>query len=183
MLTGFGSEHIRQALCVHIGCLAESGWPADASVITSWKNTVYSTLERVEEPLQKLASETFRDLFAQHGHNLMAEFDVCLGKVASTAASDRLGTRGFALALGEIDYRKPNYQAWTPRSIEVLAKMVKHYKNSSEGGPNAHVADAEARRNAANAVTNIIRVLDTQYQQGKTPLLFMPISTKHKREL
>ena len=131
---------------------------------------VYSTLERIEEPLQKLASETFRALFAQHGHILMAEFDVCLGKVTSTAASDRLGNRGFALALGEIDYRNPSYQGWTPRTIGVLAKMVKHYKNSLEGGANVHVVDAEARRNATNAVTNIIRVLDTQYQQGNTSL-------------
>lgn len=161
MLTGFGSEHIRQALCVHIACLCEANWPADPSVITSWKATTYSTLERIEEPLQKLASETFRALFAQHGHLLEAEFDVCLAKASSTAMVNRLGQRGFALALGEIDYRNPAYQGWISRAIEVLAKIVQHHNTAS-----ANVADAEARRNAVNAVTNIIRVLDKQYQQG-----------------
>lgn len=166
MLTGFGSEHIRQALCVHIACLCEAGWPADPSVVTSWKATVYSTLERIEEPLQKLASETFRALFAQHGHLLEAEFEVCLAKATSTAMADRLGQRGFARALGEIDYRNPAYQGWISKTIGALAEIVKQHNHAAARAA-VHAADAEARRNAVNAVTNIIRVLDKQYQQGR----------------
>ncbi|KAG0005138.1 hypothetical protein BGZ65_011884 [Modicella reniformis] len=166
MLSGFGSEHIRQAICVHIGCLCEAGWPVDSSVVESWKTIVYSTLERAEESLQKLASETFRALFAQHGHLLEVEFEICVTRVTSTSAADRQGQRGFALALGEIDYRNPRYQGWTTKVIGALSKIAMHHSHASSISAAAeNVADAEARRNAVNAVTNIIRVLDKQYQQ------------------
>ncbi|KAI7830495.1 tubulin folding cofactor D C terminal-domain-containing protein [Gamsiella multidivaricata] len=163
-LSGFGSEHIRQALCVHITSLSEAAWPINASAIESWKNIVYTTLERVEEPLQKLASDTFRAFVVQYGLS-DSEFEYCLNKASPPPNTfvDRLGQRGFALALGEIDYREAKNVGWVSRVVEALAVTADH--------TSAVFADAEARRNSVNAVTNIIRVLDRKYQQVISPEL------------
>ncbi|KAI1315977.1 hypothetical protein EDD11_010559 [Mortierella claussenii] len=156
-LSGFGSEHVRQALCVHIACLSEAGWPVDAPVLQSWKDIICSTLERMEEPLQKLASRTFRALVAQYGIS-DAEFQQCLSKVVPGA--ERMGQRGFALALGEIDYRKPQHSPWIVKVVKALAQAVVAKGHPSEAG-----ADAETRRNSVNAVTNIASVLDRHFDQ------------------
>ncbi|KAF9171818.1 hypothetical protein BGX21_001107 [Mortierella sp. AD011] len=156
-LSGFGSEHVRQALCVHIASLSEAGWPIEnistpSPVLDSWKAIINSTLERIEEPLQKLASETFKALVAQYGIS-ESEFEKCLSRVANGA--ERLGQRGFALALGEIDYRDERHTQWISTAVQTLSKMVL----------GTTVADPEARRNSVNAITNIVKVLDRKYQQ------------------
>ncbi|KAF9354091.1 hypothetical protein BGX26_008096 [Mortierella sp. AD094] len=162
-LSGFGSEHVRQALCVHITCLSEAGWPIEnistpTPVLDSWKAIISSTLERIEEPLQKLASETFKALVAQYGIS-ESEFEKYLARIANGA--ERLGQRGFALALGEIDYRDEHHAQWIPKVVQALSKVVLA----------TEVADPEARRNAVNAITNIIKVLDRKYQQLISPEL------------
>jgi len=165
-LSGFGSEHTRQALCVHMTCLSEAAWPLGNSahqttVLDSWKCIIYTTLERVEEPLQKLASETFRALIGQYGIT-ETEMEQCLARIRPGA--EYLGQRGFALALGEIDYRDARYSAWATRVIEALDVTANH--SSVAMGVDIK-PDAESRRNAIKSVTNIVKVLDTEYKRGK----------------
>ncbi|KAF8985418.1 hypothetical protein BGZ46_004276, partial [Entomortierella lignicola] len=162
-LSGFGSEHVRQALCVHIACLSEAGWPIENAsstppVLDSWKAIIESTLERIEEPLQKLASQTFRALVEQYGIS-DSEFERYLSRIAIGA--ERLGQRGFALALGEVDYKDERYAQWVPRVIEALSKVMLA----------TDTADPEARRNSVNAITNVIKTLGIRYQQVVSPKL------------
>ncbi|KAF9899880.1 hypothetical protein BX616_002798, partial [Lobosporangium transversale] len=155
-LTGFGSEHVRQALCIHITCLSEAGWPiSDNAVLESWKNIIYTTLERTEEPLQRMAADTFRAAVAQYGITNSELFDQYVPKVLPGLASDRFAQSGFALALGEIDYAQKDYSPWIAKIIDVLAKTAVA----------TNVTTAEARRNSINSVTNIIKVLDRKYRQ------------------
>ncbi|KAG0043760.1 hypothetical protein BGZ83_011058, partial [Gryganskiella cystojenkinii] len=154
-LSGFGSEHIRQALCVYITNLSEAGWAVEEPVLKSWKAIVDSTLDRIEEPLQKLASETFKALVAQYGIS-EAEITHAMSKVAPGA--ERFGQRGYALALGEIDYKVPLNAKWIGMVVEALAK------NANPNLVNEAVADAESRRNSLFAVTNIVGVLDDSYR-------------------
>ncbi|KAG0211199.1 hypothetical protein BGX28_008379 [Mortierella sp. GBA30] len=156
-LSGFGSEHVRQALCVHIACLSEAGWPVTEQILTSWKSIINTTLERTEEPLQKMASDTFRALVAQYGISL-TEFESCLGRLANGA--DKFTQRGSALALGEIDYRSGHYADWISNAVTALAMTASH--EATEG---PFVACAESRRNSVNAVTNIIKVVNDEYRQ------------------
>jgi hypothetical protein len=156
-LSGFGSEHIRQALCIYISSLSEASWSVEEPVFASWKAIIESTLDRVEEPLQKLASETFRALVAQYGIS-GTEIEHCIKKTSPGA--ERLGQRGFALALGEIDYRVPENAPWISNVVDALAK------NADPKPVNEIMADAESRRNSLFAVTNIIRVLDDSYRDG-----------------
>ncbi|KAG0327465.1 hypothetical protein BGZ99_007549 [Dissophora globulifera] len=167
MLTGFGSEHIRQALCVYMGCLAQAAWHTDEPTLMSWRAVVNSTLERLEEPLERLAADTSRAISAQYGISKM-EFELWLNKIRR-GATDRIGQRGFALALGEIDYRDERYRAWINTAVEALAATAQHAATGERN--QANIADAEARRNAVNAVSNIVRVLDAQYQQVVSPEL------------
>ncbi|KAF8938927.1 tubulin folding cofactor D C terminal-domain-containing protein [Dissophora ornata] len=160
-LSGFGSEHIRQALCVHIACLSEAAWSVDTSVLDSWKSIVNSTLERTEDPLQKIASNTFRSLVAQYEIS-EKEFEHCLKKIEPETV-DRFGQSGFALALGEIDYRDQRYKAWISRAVKALIITTQHDISALEGA--RYVAYPEARKNAVIAVTNIVKVLDVQYQE------------------
>ncbi|KAF9096373.1 hypothetical protein BGX29_008588 [Mortierella sp. GBA35] len=162
-LSGFGSEHTRQALCVHMTCLSEAAWPLgdsanQAAVMESWKGIIYSTLERVEEPLQKLASETFRALIGQYGIT-ETEFEQCLARIRP--GSEYLGQRGFALVLGEIDYREEKYSGWATRVIDALDITANHNPVAA-GGPLDAKPDAESRRNAINSVTKITKVLNIQ---------------------
>ncbi|KAF9436861.1 hypothetical protein BGZ76_002746 [Entomortierella beljakovae] len=165
LLAGFGSEHIRQALCVFITSLSKAGWPVEnvstsssSSVLDSWKEMIETTLERIEEPLQKLAAETFRDLVAQYGIT-ESEFEKYLARTSKGA--ERFGLRGFALALGEIDYRDVRYSPWVSKTINGFSQTVKATND----------IDPEAKRNAADAVTNIVKVLGKQYRQVVTPEL------------
>ncbi|KAK5823035.1 tubulin folding cofactor D C terminal-domain-containing protein [Linnemannia elongata] len=164
-LSGFGSEHTRQALCVYITCLSEAAWPLgdsanQAAVLESWKGIIYTTLERVEEPLQKLASETFRALIGQYGIT-ETEFEQCLARIRPGA--EYLGQRGFALALGEIDYRDARYSGYATRVVESLDVTANHNRVPI-GGAELKL-DAESRRNAVNSVTNIIKVLGADYKR------------------
>ncbi|KAF9953260.1 hypothetical protein BGZ70_000310 [Mortierella alpina] len=158
-LSGFGSEHIRQALCVHIACLSEAAWPVNETILASWKTIINTTLERTEEPLQKLASETFRAMVAQYGIS-ETEFEDCLARLANGA--DKFTQSGFASALGEIDYRPAHYAAWVSRAVTALAATADH--RLAMGAK--YVACAESRRNSVRSVTNIIKVLDEEYRQA-----------------
>ncbi|KAF9902183.1 hypothetical protein EC991_005196 [Linnemannia zychae] len=165
LLSGFGSEHTRQALCVHITCLSEVAWPLGneanhARVLESWKGIIYTTLERVEEPLQKLASETFRALIGQYGIT-ETEFEQCLTRIRPGA--EYLGQRGFALALGEIDYKNEKYTGYATRVIEALDVTANH-NPVVHGGAEVKL-DAESRRNAVHSVTNIVKVLGADYKR------------------
>ena len=165
-LSGFGSEQTRQALCVYITCLAEAAWPLgdsanQAAVLESWKGIIYTTLERVEESLQKLASGTFRALIGQYGIT-ETEFEQCLARIRPGA--EYLGQRGFALALGEIDYRDARYFGYATRVVESLDVTANHIP-VAVGGAEVRL-DAESRRNAVNSVTNIVKVLGADYKRG-----------------
>lgn len=127
----------------------------------SWKGIIYTTLERVEEPLQKLASETFRALVGQYGIT-ETEFEQCLARIRPGA--EYLGQRGFALALGEIDYRDARYSGYAARVVESLDVTANHNRVPI-GGAELKL-DAESRRNAVNSVTNIVKVLGADYKRG-----------------
>ncbi|KAG0343822.1 hypothetical protein BG004_004976 [Podila humilis] len=151
-LTGFGSENVRQALCVFIASLSEASWKVEPSIVESWKVIVNSTLERSEEPLQRIGADTFRALVLEYGIS-ETEVDQCLVKIEPKA--DRFGVQGFALALGEIDFKNETYEPWLPKVLSDLARTSD--KNQT--------LDAESRRNAVNAVSNIIRVLGLSYKK------------------
>ncbi|KAF9275663.1 hypothetical protein BGZ68_010600 [Mortierella alpina] len=158
-LSGFGSEHVRQALCVHIACLSEASWPVNEVVLASWKAIINTTLERAEEPLQKLASETFRAMVAQYGISV-TEFESCLARLANGA--DKFTQSGFASALGEIDYRPAHYAAWVSKAVTALAATADH--RLAVGAK--YIACAESRRNSVKSVTNIIKVINEEYRQA-----------------
>ncbi|KAF9191021.1 hypothetical protein BGZ51_007854 [Haplosporangium sp. Z 767] len=164
-LSGFSSEHVRQALCVHIACLAEAGWAVDEATLKSWHAIVYTTLERIEEPLQKLASETCGAIDAQYGVT-EASFEYYLSRVAPGA--ERYGRRGFALALGEIDYKVAANAPWLTKVVAALAKNADHQPVSAS---DVMVADVETRRNSINALTNIVKVLGEKHKDAMTPEL------------
>ncbi|KAG0313904.1 hypothetical protein BGZ97_009783 [Linnemannia gamsii] len=182
-LSGFGSEHTRQALCVYINCLSEAAWPLgdsanQAAVLESWKGIIYTTLDRVEEPLQKLGSQTFRALIGQYGIT-ETEFQQCLARIRPGA--EYLGQRGFALALGEIDYKDARYSGYATKVIEALNVTANH--NPAAAGGLEIKPDAESRRNAINSVTNIIKVLGTDYKQVISPSLSNKILQMYFRGL
>lgn len=113
-----------------------------------------TTLERSEESLQRIAADTFRALVNQYSISEI-EVDRCLLKIEPKA--DRFGVRGFALALGEVDFKNQSYVPWLPKVLSGLAYTTD--KTLCE--------DAESRRNAVNAVSNIIKVLGPSYRNGK----------------
>ncbi|KAF9165644.1 hypothetical protein DFQ26_009656 [Actinomortierella ambigua] len=159
LLTGFGSEHIRQALCVFITCLSQARWKMDGTNLHASRELIYSTLKRTEEPLQRLAADTFNAVVDAFDLS-PTEFEQCLGNVDPTA--ERFTRRGFALALGEIDYGRKSREGWLSRAIPALALNAKILTPAEMIAPDAQ--DAESRRNSLNALTNILRNLDSRLQ-------------------
>ncbi|KAF9969008.1 hypothetical protein BGZ73_008847 [Actinomortierella ambigua] len=159
LLSGFGSEHIRQALCVFITCISQAHWKLDGKDLEASRELVHSTLKRTEELLQRLAADTFKAVVDAYDLSL-DEFEQCLRNV--DPASERFTRRGFALALGEIDYHQPSRAGWLSRTIPALALNAKILTREEMVAPDAQ--DAESRRNSLNALTNILRCLDSRLQ-------------------
>ncbi|KAG0236252.1 hypothetical protein BGW41_000513 [Actinomortierella wolfii] len=159
LLTGFGSEHIRQSLCVFLTCLSKAQWKMDDKCLAASRELVNSTLKRPEEPLQRLAADTYKAVVEAYDLSL-ADFDQALQLVHPT--SDRFARRGFALALGEIDYRPAARAGWFSRTLPALALNAKILTPAEMTSPDAQ--DAESRRDSLYALTNIMKILDNRFQ-------------------
>ncbi|KAI9308157.1 tubulin folding cofactor D C terminal-domain-containing protein [Cunninghamella echinulata] len=153
-LTTFGSEHIREAACQLIACMAQIQYtvPNDKkdSVLNNWKQVVQSSLERKEENVQEYAVNAFGALAKTYGLST-TEFDLCLKKIE--ISSMMYSRRGYALALGVLDYNEnQDRYVWLHKAIRQLGKasaiQIDHQSN-----------DAEAKRNAIIGLTNILKNL------------------------
>ncbi|CAO3632731.1 unnamed protein product [Cunninghamella blakesleeana] len=154
-LTTFGSEHIREAACQLIACMALIQFNLfdgnkEKSILNHWKQVVQSSLERKEENVQEDAVRAFGALSKTYDISL-AEFETSLKKIESS--SMMYGRRGYALALGVLDYNRNDRFIWLQKSIHQLGRasaiQADHQAN-----------DAEAKRNAIIGLTNVLKSLN-----------------------
>jgi len=124
-LTTFGSEHIREAACHLIACLAE------AEIVTTndadaqaWDQLISTSLKRKEENVQKSAVMAFGALARYKG----IDEETVKECIDQTVATRHLyGRRGYALALGAIPFDIPRMDIHLPAvlSAVILAMTMK----------------------------------------------------------
>ncbi|KAI8340643.1 tubulin folding cofactor D C terminal-domain-containing protein [Chlamydoabsidia padenii] len=162
-LTTFGSEHIREAACQLIEYMARinlvSGEYND-QFITSWKQVIQTSLERKEENVQEYAVGAFGAISLTYGV-ARSEVDVYLKKIETTHMM--YGRRGYALALGTLDYNMEERYTWLQDVVHKLGLasqiQVDHIAN-----------DVEAKRNAVIGLTNILKGLNNTTIVAGLPL-------------
>ncbi|KAI9279579.1 tubulin folding cofactor D C terminal-domain-containing protein [Sporodiniella umbellata] len=131
-LTTFGSEHIREAACHLITCLARTN--VDISTeMTSYKKLVWSSLERKEENVQEVAVISFGAIAAAYGIEKQEIYEA-MEKI-NVSNPMFYGRRSFALALGTLDY---------------ASQVQKDHQEN----------DVDAKRNAVLGIAQIIHKLD-----------------------
>lgn len=128
-LTTFGSEHIREAACRLIECLALIQWPSQTA-LEAWKRVVYSSLERKEENVQQHAVTAFSALAATYGI-ARHEIDLCLEKIVPSHFI--YARRGYALALGSLAYTTPEAINWLPDILDKLCLATQVQVRSIQG--------------------------------------------------
>lgn len=116
-LTTFGSEHVREGACHLITCLSITQINLNESSAEDWKKVVQTSLERKEENVQDYAVSAFGAMAKSYGLN-KDEIDIVLKKIEVFNNPMKYGRRGYALALGTIDYSK--YADWLH---EVLLRL------------------------------------------------------------
>ncbi|KAG1226647.1 hypothetical protein G6F35_002844 [Rhizopus arrhizus] len=147
-LTTFGSEHIREAACHLITCLCTTKLAFDKH-ISCIKKVVWTSLERKEENVQEFAVTAFGAIAKAYGVEKQ-EIDEILCKVEISNPMF-YGRRGFALALGTLDYRQ--YKDWMH---DVLIQLC----NASQVQQDHQANDAEAKRNSVLGLSQILLGLD-----------------------
>lgn len=157
-LTTFGSEHAREAACHLITCLATTQIiPKEEHLLKDWKQVIQTSLERKEENVQEFAVLAFGAVAMYYGLE-KEEVDVALKKIEIHNNPQKYGRRGYALALGMIDYTKhPEYLH------DVLIQLCKASQYQEEHQPN----DAESKRNAVLGLANIMQNLGDTIKSGK----------------
>ncbi|ORX57643.1 ARM repeat-containing protein [Hesseltinella vesiculosa] len=158
-LTTFGSEHIREAICQLVGNLAQTKLVVCDNVLESWKQVVQSSLERKEENVQRCAVDAFASVTQSYGINA-TEFGMYLKMVE--VSHMMYSRRGYALALGTINYNQTNRHPWLHDVIHSLGLASKVQTDH-------HTNDAEAKRNAIFGLHEILmKVDDNTMVQGIT---------------
>lgn len=117
----FGSEHIREAVCRLIECLATTNLPVydyqHKSTLATWKDVVDSSLERKEENVRDHAVAAYGALAATYGIE-ESEVKSCLEKIGTSR--HLYGRRGYAIALGTLNYSIPERRSWLPDVLRQL---------------------------------------------------------------
>lgn len=121
MLTTFGSEHIREAACHLITCLSQSNWPVDMNTLASWKTVIHTSLERREENVQEHAVGSFGAITRQYGVS-GDEVRQCVAIIEPSRNVSKFTRRGYALALGTIDYK--TIPEWLDYVVEGLSRAA-----------------------------------------------------------
>ncbi|KAI8140356.1 tubulin folding cofactor D C terminal-domain-containing protein [Fennellomyces sp. T-0311] len=163
-MTTFGSEHIREAVCRLIECLAIVHVPnfpirndeKQQTTLDVWKNVVHSSLERKEENVQEFAVAAFGAIAATYGIS-RDELYVCLDKIAPTRLM--YARRGYALALGKVNYLVDDRIPWLP-------DVVRHLCSAAQVQREQQANDAEAKRNAVVGLKDIVVSLGSDFKQG-----------------
>ncbi|CAO3582388.1 unnamed protein product [Absidia cylindrospora] len=153
-LVTFGSEHIREATCQLIEYMARASLVSDdnnnTQLIGQWKHVIQTSLERKEENVQEYAVGAFGAISQTYGI-CRSEVDTYLQKIETTHMM--YGRRGYALALGTLDYNMESRYSWLHDVIHKLGLasqiQIDHQAN-----------DVEAKRNAVIGLTNILKGLN-----------------------
>ncbi|KAI9485376.1 MAG: armadillo-type protein [Benjaminiella poitrasii] len=181
-LTTFGSEHIREATCHLITNLSTTRVNASNS-LSDWKKVIHSSLERKEESVQEFAVISFGAIAEAYGVD-KKEVDYAISKI-DTQNSNHYSRRGYALALGTLDYSE--HKDWLHTVIIQLCKASQIQEN-----PVAN--DAEAKRNAVVGLNKIFCKLgdnlkeaisydDFQYVLSTLELCFTDYSTDQRGDV
>jgi hypothetical protein len=104
-LTTFGSEHVREGACHLITCLSTTQLNVPPNALADWKQVLQTSLERKEENVQEYAVLAFGAVAKTYGLE-KEEVDLALKKIEIHYNPQKYGRRGYALALGTIDYTK-----------------------------------------------------------------------------
>ncbi|RCI04360.1 hypothetical protein CU098_011555 [Rhizopus stolonifer] len=147
-LTTFGSENVREATCHLITCLSKTNLDFDVH-ISYLKRIVWSSLERKEENVQEVAVTSFKAMTAAYGIEKQ-EIDEIMRKI-EVSNPMFYGRRGFALALGTLDYIK--YKDYIH---DILYQLCK----ASQVQQDHQANDAEAKRNSVLGLSQILFELD-----------------------
>lgn len=118
-LTTFGSENVREGACHLITCLSITRINVKESLTVGWKQVIQSSLERKEENVQEYAVLAFGAIAKSYGLQ-KSEVDIALKKTDIHNNPMMYGRRGYALALGTIDYS--THQEWLH---DVLIQLCK----------------------------------------------------------
>lgn len=149
-LTTFGSEHVREGACHLITCLSITQIHLNEPSAADWKKIVQTSLERKEENVQDYAVAAFGAMAKSYGLR-RDEIDMALKKIEVFNNPMMYGRRGYALALGTIDYSK--HADWLH---DVLVQLCQASLYQEDHQAN----DAEAKRNAVLGLTSIMKNLD-----------------------
>lgn len=87
-------------------------------MLADWKKVIHSSLERKEESVQEFAVVAFGAIAASCGFD-QEEMDFALSKI-DVRNPNYYGRRGYALALGTLDYS--NHVDWLSSAIQQLCK-------------------------------------------------------------
>ncbi|KAI8970360.1 armadillo-type protein [Mycotypha africana] len=149
-LKTFGSEHIREAACQLIASFAKSRLSLEhkQDVLVDWKNVIYTSLQRKEETVQAFAVVAFGAVAEANGFS-QEELDIALQKV-NVINSNYYERRGYALALGTLDYSK---------QPDNLHKVCQQLCQGSQAQDNSIANDAESKRNAVQGLHSIFKKL------------------------
>lgn len=156
----FGSELICEATCSLISdlCIVISlfqDYDLDQRVrgyCTRWKEIVRESLSRKEEPIHIEAAKAVKSMASVDVEvfDLLPEINVYMNKLNPTG--DKFERRGFALALGAIDWsRRDGRRSKFDAVLIALEGSILAFQNRSSMHD-----DAEARKNAAVALGSIL---------------------------
>ncbi|KAI8082900.1 tubulin-specific chaperone D-like protein [Halteromyces radiatus] len=162
-LSTFGSEHIREATCqlveymCRIRLIDNDKENTAIQMIDGWKRIIQTSLERKEENVQEYAVGAFGALSRTYGIQ-RSEVDIYLKKIETTHMM--YGRRGYALALGTLDYNMEERYSWLHDVLHQLGLATRIQVD--------HIAnDVEAKRNAVIGLTTILKGLnDTTLIKG-----------------
>lgn len=139
----FGSDLFRSGMCRYITCISEIGVPLSDAQRATWLSILDTSLERKEEPVQEEAALAFKAFTKSYplDADQIRKYLACLHP-----SSEPFSRRGFNLAVGYIPHTSVG---GTPLFDDVIAALCVSATIQEEKTWN----DAEARRNAAHALT------------------------------
>ncbi|RUP45119.1 armadillo-type protein [Jimgerdemannia flammicorona] len=171
MLTTFGSEHMREATCHLVTCLSQSNWPAGPNdTLASWKAVIHTSLGRKEENVQEHAVRAFGAIARRYGVS-GDELRQCVTIVLPSRNVSKFMRRGYALALGVVEYNKMMECA----SLNGMSVVGKTYHLSSGlvsfllvNKEDNLINNAEVKRNAILSLTQIVGMFANDFKTGRT---------------
>ncbi|OZJ03190.1 hypothetical protein BZG36_03316 [Bifiguratus adelaidae] len=172
ILDTFGSENIREASCHLVDCLSRSAWPKELfkNSLNDWRQLIKTSLIRKEESVRKCAVTALQTLVESHS---ISSEDV--GELISMTELSRpaVERRGAVSALGVLPYAQ--LREWMQPALDALIASSRYRTKLEEN-------DAEAKRNAIEAIIVIIKHLNSQTREV-IPLEIFHMLTDHLLEV